>query len=482
MGDPLPDVGVSAPSEPDYESAIGQGMTLRPFVVAHIPAEKSGGFGASGQYVIDDAMDMRTWKFRHVRSLRVSLKGGITAELVLFDDVGHLTQVLRALYYTGNTKNGSAQQSEDGPVIKFQWGWSMPSAESATGEMRITSNWHHLYICGLEVSYEDGGIAYRLSLNDKMSPLQGTTTKSAVPLGTTLRDAVEKLLTDKNHPYNIQVVWDKSTSKAGSEMALRFQHLGNNPLQIIRSWVGRVKGDGGKPIAVYWDSVSSVLVIKEATTSIVPVPDIYGPHDVNNWEPGTLSSGSKVLKFTPRISGQAIFRSVAQVAFAYEDRRAIYETLYSQNSNTAGRYEESKIGQGQSVRVPSAELGTKPTEDSSDNFQRKFGEWLNKSGDTQTFAAEADLELLGWPKVDKYEDIAFRFIWINVYNPYGIAGVASGECEWRPSDSGRLEKLLSGHWRVESLDHVIEEGTGYRLVLKCRRPGEPGGVPLMAEI
>jgi hypothetical protein len=468
--------------------AISQMPTMRPFVYAQIPASNDFGPGKTSNFVIDDARNPDTEKFQFVRSFQYSINTGPQVELVLFDAKGEIEPVLRNLYNTIQaTKDLNANNAM---CMNFQFGWSVPIVDPLTGtlvEGRISSHIHKAIITGIEISYTEGGIAYKITGSDPMTPLQSTIQKMRYPL-IDIREAIIRLMSSNIHKPELAPPIFAEGYRGPENVTNRWAQNGLNPLTTIRNWLGQTLSRRGRPMRVYWSLSLNRLIIDDLdpTSSINTLAkEIEGPHDVNYWNQNSENGGTIVIKFDPKISGPQQMASATQIGLMESDERKPFQTLNAKevgnmgeggsNSQT-GIYKAGRRGQGTEMRLPPRppDDGVKTTKHAR-SLERRIGEEHRTNGSGVFFCSSAVLECIGWPRADVYQAINLRTLFLNVWDPYGEANgtTTDGFMTW---ESRGMNPYLSGAWLIRQCTHLIDD-TGYRMNLDLSRgtnPDKPG--------
>ena len=470
-----------------YDDFFEQYPVLRPFVNIYIKSRKGG------VIAIDDVQDPYTNKFRHLRSFSFLLSGSNNVEITLFDEVGHLRNLLSTMYTIAEKKKMQAASPDLGSIgeISFRWGWSTfsPSLSyglpGGTGEVLVASGWHSALLSGLEVSYEDGGFSYRITATDPLTILQGNLSKH-IYKNYDIRQAIKDLLEEQRHkPLGIKVEFDEN----GNGPALTFKDWecnGRNPLMCIRLWLAMCRAENGRPLMPCWDSKKNVLFVTSIppNTTVDPVQYIYGPHDVNNYIHG--KSATKVINFSPQVNGLAVFSAIGQIGVAFPDERIHMETLTNNESPIKGSFgQQGELGRGNSQHMGTERIDQLEQEQVAKNLENTMAHG-ERNSQSQNFSATAQLSMFGWPFIEDPFQVLTKSIFLNVYNPFGLnAGEMLGgplinqipTAQWSvaPGRSSRRDDLLSGNWKITKLTHVIDE-TGYKMNLDINRPDNPDNI------
>lgn len=469
--------------------AINQMPTMRPFVYAQIPASDTFGPGNTSGFVIDDSRNPDTEKFQYLRSFQYAVGNAPQAEFVLFDARGHIEDVLQNLYNTVEaTENLDA---ENRMFMNFQFGWSIPIIDPIDGtlvEARISSRIHKLVITGVEISYTDGGIAYKITGSDCITPLQATVQKMRTPL-IDIREAIVRLMVSGIHKPQLAPPLFGPSYRGPVDATKHWEQNGLNPLSTMRGWLGQIASRRGQPLRIYWSPVLNRLVVDDlepGTSFDNLAEEIAGPHDVNYWDQNSQDGGTIVIKFDPKISGPQQMASMTQIGYVESDERVPYQTLNANevgnkggtNTPQSGAFQSGRRGQGTEMRLPPRQ----PDDGVSSKqharaIEKRLGEIHRNFGSGGFFGATAVVECIGWPRADVIQAVSGRIIWLNVWDPFGEAqGTTSdGFMDW---ESKGANPYLSGAWVIQQCTHLIDD-TGYRMNIECTRQTSPDeqGIP-----
>lgn len=464
--------------------AISQMPTLRPFIYAQIPASNEFGPGTTTGFAIDDSRNPLTEKFEYVRSFQYAVGQAPQAELVLFDAKGHIEPILQNLYNTVRATNDL--DAENKMFMNFQFGWSIPIVDPLSGslvEARISSAIHKLVISGIEISYTEGGIAYKITGSDAMSPLQGTVQKQRTDM-IDIRGAIALLLTSSIHKPRLAPPVFGRNYRGPADQVKHWEQNALNPLDTIRGWLNQVTSKRGEPLRVYWSPILNRLVIDDAEkggTVESLAEEIAGPHDVNYWDQNSEDGGTIIIKFDPKISGPQQLSTMAQIGFVHSDQRLPFQTLNANevgnigeqgDPSQTGRYLAGRQGQGTEMRLPPM-----PPDDGVSSEQharvieKRMGLIYRNFGTGGYFGASAVVECIGWPRADRIESVSGRTLWLNVWDPYGMSRdvTEEGFMVW---ESKGMNPYLSGGWTIQQCTHLIDD-TGYRMNIECTRITDP---------
>jgi len=465
--------------------AISQMPTMRPFVYAQIPSSNTfqpGNTGGKETFVIDDARNPDTEKFQFLRSFQYSVGNAPQAEIVLFDARGNIESVLQNLYNTVEaTKNLDA---ENRMFMNFQFGWSIPITDPISGslvEARLSSHIHKLIITGVEISYVDGGIAYKITGSDCMTPLQATIQKVRSPL-LDIREAIVVLMASGLHKPQLAPPLFGPNYRGPEKTIKHWEQNGLNPIATVRNWLGQSTSRRGQPMRVYWSSVLNRLVIDDMDPALTfdnLAEEIAGPHDVNYWDQNSEEGGTIVIKFDPKIAGPAQMASMTQIGYVESDERQYYQTLSAvevgnmagEKPPQSGAFQAGRRGQGTEMRLPphSPDDGVS-TKQHARAIEKRLGVVHRNFGSGGYFGATATLECIGWPRADVLEAVSGRMIWLNVWDPFGEAQVLyNGFMDW---ESKGANPYLSGPYIINQCVHMIDD-TGYRMNIECTRSTSP---------
>jgi hypothetical protein len=462
-------------------SQIAQMPTLRPFVVATIPAQndfKIGGSSAGeSSLVVDDIVNQETRKFRFLRSFQYAMSSGATCELILFDDSGKINPVIQNLYSSFKDKMDDSSSSDADAdnessagnrfMMNVQWGWSVPLVDPTTGqvvEKRIVSHVHKFLVQSVEITYVDGGIGYRITGDDKIRLLQASVQKQITPMITT-EAAYTWLMTDEVHKPALPPPLFARGDRAPEEVTRHWATNSVNTLETLRIWSSHLQSKRGYPVRTYWSTILNRLVVDDVNTDDTEnmiAEEIYGPHDVNWWDQS--KGGNIVLKFDPKINPHMLVGMTTQIAGLRSGERSIHDTATNQQASTQGTSVSKNKGAGSNAAATNLSADDPLNEDKSTQSVAKTGDSLRPTGTGQFVGIAASMECIGWPRADNFENVKNKLVWLNIYDPYGLAS-ANGVMGWE--SNGRNEEL-SGPWLINNITHVIDD-TGYRMTLDLTR-------------
>jgi hypothetical protein len=383
--------------------------------------------------------------------------------------------------------------AENRMCMNFQFGWSIPIVDPLSGslvEARISSGIHKLIITGIEISYTEGGIAYKITGSDPMTPLQSTVQKQRSGM-IDIREAISLLLTDPLHKPRLAPPLFGVNYRGPAKQAKHWEQNALNPLDTIRGWLNQVTSRRGEPLRMYWSPILNRLVIDDAekgSTIESLAEEIAGPHDVNYWDQNSEDGGTIVIKFDPKISGPQQMSAMAQIGFVNSDERTPFQTLNAvevgnigkDNPEQSGNYKAGRRGQGTEMRLP-----PRPVDDGVSSRQhakvieKRMGEIHRNFGTGGYFGASAVLECVGWPRADRIQAVSGRTIWLNVWDPFGEARglTEDGFMDW---ESRGANPYLSGGWIIQQCTHLIDD-TGYRMNIECTRMQNPDEQGLLGQ-
>jgi hypothetical protein len=467
-------------------SALGKMPVLRPYAKL-----KLLGDGVDKPFVIDDVQDPETEKFMYLRSFEYSLMPGPEqVKVSLFDDNGHVREVLTNVY---NSIEANRNPGVGGNTfMDFEFGWA-DFSDSILGifpvQRNISSAKHRLQIMNVEISYEEGGVAYQIVGFDTMTHMQGIIAKTTFPQ-CDVRDAISQVLA--LHKLKPPVFGNGGSLDSGPKRRIQdWRTDGHDVLQIVKEWLKEADSTSrrGRPLYVWWNSIDNRLhisdVAKAGILSEIMAADLAGPHQVNYLDPNETATGgsSIVIKFRPKVSGIHQLKSVAQASYADGDERKIAETLFlpgrpSEASISLGG-DETKTGRGIPIHMPTGErLRATPDLEKNIGFAQ-YADSVNRALGVNTPGAMncmAEMDCIGWPRADSYVQYINRLMQVIVRAPYGLNHYDSGNDDFTWRSKG-IDLMLSGYYIIKRLTHVIDDN-GYRMRIELSRMSGPSDPPL----
>lgn len=452
--------------------ALNKMPVLRPYARLKILGSSDG---TIQPFTIDDVQDPRTSKFMYLRTFEYSLMTGPEqVKVTLFSDDGKVREVLTNVYNAieRNTKIGAGGAT----FIEFDFGWSDFDDVDGTAPVRkmISSKKHQLQIMNVEISYEEGGIAYQIVGFDSMTHMQGIMSKKTYPM-CDIREVITQFLAERG--MNAPVFGTDEADSGPNESVKIWRTNGNDVLQIIKSWLydSGGKSKRNRPLYIWWDSTINRVHIADVAManaySELLASDLAGPHQVNYWDPNETKTfgGSIVIKFKPKVSGLHQLKTIAQVSYMDGDKRMIHETLKSPEANNnsttkSGNDDERKKGRGFAMHFPTGErldpvndeIKKEGLSDNVEGVMKNLG--VNTPG---AMNCMAEMDCIGWPRADNYFEYIERLIYLNVRLPYGLDHYANDEdaLTWKMAGN---DPMLTGYYRIKRLTHVIDDA-GYRM-------------------
>jgi hypothetical protein len=480
-----------------------QSRSLRPFVNVWIPADENmePGQGGESHFVIDDAMDPRSEKFHYLKNFRYTLFGGPeSVKLTLFDDQGHLWEIFENFY---NTFAGAGEDlaSAYKYQIGFRFGWSYFEEGDIVDDrvsksiFEISSKWHYLTLTDFDCQMTDGGYMYAITGTDHVAPAQQSTI-GHVYKDMDYKDAVLWAFTEEpnrqfpkmNPPLFMDEKGDYHTIQGArvspsQNMPAEIPNMGgaaSDALTMLREWT-EVNGTlDDKPLTIIFDSEKQCIVIKPMPTGSDMEPNLKGPHLVNTWKAAGYN-GTVVTRFEPKLSGLGMLSQALQVGLFHQNQRVEMQTANDPNAQVIGTSEGQKnSGQGKQTQPIAT---TAPDDPNTAERKAKVKQEVkntqgNSYGYQTVFTAEAELEMLGWPKSDAGADVIGKSIDLIVWRPYNISWQTKdyydGELMWH---SEGIDTRLTGKWLIREIEHVIDDTVGYRIVAKILRIRGPDSLP-----
>lgn len=504
----LPPYNALSIAEPNFKDVSEllslQQRALRPFVNVWIPADDNMEPGQAGEshYVIDDALDARTEKFQYLKSFRYTIFGGPeSVKLTLFDDQGHLWEIFENFY---NTFSGAGKDlaSANKYHIGFRFGWSfftegdIVEEQSDKSMFEISSKWHYLTLTDFDCQITDGGYMYAITGTDHVAPSQQSTI-GHVYKDMDYKDAVLWAFSEEpnrqfpkmNPPLfmdGLGDLYDISASRASTSQNMpadiprTWMGAANDALTMLREWTEINGTRDDKPLTIIFDSEKQCIIIKAMPSGSDMEPHIGGPHLVNTWKEAGYN-GTVVVRFEPKLSGLGMLSQALQVGLFHQNQRVESQTANDPNAETIGTSEgQRESGQGKQTHP----MATTAPDDPNTSKRKALvkQEVKNTQGNSygyQTvFTAEAELEMLGWPKSDMGAEVIGKCIDLIVWMPYNISWQTQdyydGEIRWNTEG---IDTRLTGKWLIREIEHIIDDSVGYRIVAKILRIRGPDSLP-----
>lgn len=467
-------------------AALGKMPVLRPYAKLKILGE-----GVAKPFIVDDIADPETSKFMYLRTFEYSLMPGPEqTKVTLFDDNGHIREVLTNIYNAVERNKSTANGGQT--FMEFEWGWA-DFNDTVLGVIPIRKNIssakHKLQIMNVEISYEEGGVAYQIVGFDTMTHMQGIMSKQTFPQ-CDIRAAITALLLSRG--LAAPIFGNADNDSGPRECVQDWRADGNDTLQIVKEWLYKSGGlsERGKPLYVWWDSILNKLHIADVpgagSFNELLAADLAGPHQVNYWDPNESATGgaSIVVKFRPKISGIHQLKSVAQISYLDGDVRMIAETLFSPEAGITAETlsnapTEVSAGRGAAMHTPTGER-MRPVKDLALNIGlAQYADVVNRGLGVNTPGAMnclAELDCIGWPRADDYTKYMNKFMKLVVRAPYGLNHYVGDDDQLTWVSKG-VDTMLSGYYIIKKLTHVIDD-TGYRMRIEIARLTSPTDPPL----
>jgi len=384
-------------------------------------------------------------------------------------------------------------------TIKCRWGWIDGRCVGGAGSQQSTSAVHTLYLNKIDVDFKAGRVLFKVTGTDIFRyKFEGRNEivygeSGNIILGTerkpvALKDAIRRLSTESKPTFNVQFQpkdWDFSDPLSAPSQAATFigpprpalqgihRGDGDDPISVIRNWVGQEKTQNGKPIIFSYDTVPDKTMIlyedpreKDAgCKAYCKIRDKFlGAFIVNG------GNQSPVISFTPQI-------------------RWSWQTLASAggHANPHGRptlkNKDSKLAQNKEAtegkKSPTGQSGEAMTKPNDEELNKKPEEALdcknmNMAANrghqfSHTEPISADLRIQGRPDFDTHTKMYMSFLNLIVINPFhlrNVAGATNDCAQWLANPECNTT-LSNTNWNVLGWSHEISEGA-YTTTLKVK--------------
>jgi hypothetical protein len=430
-----------------------------------------------------------------IKSFNFGISDGGECKITIHDQMGSSLHVF--------LKNMVKQlQDQKDWFIIIQWGWTKSGCPNPPPSS--TSKRHYLQMRWLETNFVQGKFIHEITAVDTMSlaveggieEIFGEEGKN----GLYLKDALQKLFTEKPHPIVKSVKYcrlNKSTGKPECGIGFKeggtgenagkgpkFVWKGNaaNKLETARSWIGPWVTDQDKTFVLVYETLvdGGEIIFWERPVfdcdEVTSEAFCLGTYIVNG------GADSPVIEFNPRIKwgfaglpangGNVPVATVEDVASPQNKAQGVKHCIMQSRTNQKG------AGQVISITTPDVSRavdGDKATGVAMDGQAKQI---IQDSIFIMDSGIMADMTIVGDPTLPTQMDgvIQGKTIAIAFVNPFHLLP-SSGKCgDWLASPPCN-EVLSNKNWLIMKMNHRIEGGTyTTSFTLRCLSPGFDTGL------
>ena len=402
-----------------------------------------------------------------IKSFEYGSSNGVQCKVEIIDEEGGaFEQFIQKLLKCINESSKSYN-------MKVQFGWIVANCEGNTTAM--SSPVLTFSLINIEITLSEGKIKFTIHGQDIFQAV--FVSREDKNFGTDdnpmrIKNAIQKLMSGEEPKINVEY-FRKSAS--GSISTFDFDpEFGpggpkavwtsdnQNKLNTAMKWLEPFVTDRKKGITPKWDSTASdptVILWEDLTPDCqqqVSAARIIGTYVVNGGQ------CSNVISFSPNINWIVAFSNLASGGDTGSATTG--ETKKKQPTDTDCAVQSEKTGVQQSIQITGPALavyGPKQALEQTNKAQQannRANSSVN-SGVIQPITAE--LRIQGDPSFQfcSLKDWAGKFVAIVVINPFHLADTGDGGCGDWLAQPGCNAVLSNRHWRIESINHQIKEGS-----------------------
>lgn len=363
-------------------------------------------------------------------------------------------------------------------IVEF--GWVKTTCSGGVSKDPNKPQKHYMMINTVECNFDGGKLMYTLELTDlldhhaeaRVDPVKGEDGER----GVYLVDAIREVLTDPEYPPSVSTVeFKRLTDDGKSTENIRFKDHDGDPyrgpkgkwktnnldkLNAVMEWLSQVVSENDKSLILTYDPVpenGKVIIWEDPKPNCdenVSLSSCIGKYIVNG------GKDSRVLSFNPNF--KFVFTNLASSGGAMGTMNV--NSNPEQQSKNSGH--DCDTLSRNYIKTGGVQLSHSATENNQNRFNkeadRKTMETQNKQlmayfDAATTEPIEADLVIVGDPKLPNPLLTKFKPVHIVFINPYHLFPQSSGCGEWLAAPFCN-EVLSNKAWRVKSVTHLIENG------------------------